>query len=304
VGLESCDLGRGRAAHLQEVDVERAALLAQIVEALLVEGEDRAAVLAGEPGDDAVLPVPGVVDPDVAGDGRRVALAPLVLAALLVVVDEEAPVAAEAGVLGRRGQDHRRAAAVHGNAVELGLGARRELAVGRRVEARAAEDDGLVVGRERVGKLGGRMEGQAAGRAAGRGHDEDVEVAEPVAGEGDGPAVVAPNGIGVVGVVCRQRDSGAAGGRDAVDVPFVSEGDRLPVGRDGRIAQPGRGGLRRLGTDDGGQRGQHGDGEKDGRGEAGAVSAHDGDSFRDRTVTSVRNDTPGVENRSRERRAV
>ena len=251
------DLGRGAAGRGHAVDVEGAALLAQVVEALLVGREDGAAVLAGERRDHAVRAGLGIVGPDVAGDGRGVVLAPLVLAALAVVVEEEPAVAAELGVLGRGAEDLDGAAARGRDLVELGLGAGREEAVRGGVAAGRAEEDGLVVGREGVGELRGRMVGQAPGFAARRGHDEDIEVAVAVAGEGDGLAVAAPDGHEVVGFVHRQGHGDAAVGRDAVEVALVGEDDGLGVRRDGRVAQPGRDVVRGRR----GRLGRHGDDE-------------------------------------------
>ena len=200
--------------------------------------------------------VPG---PDVAGDGRGVVLAPLVLAALLVVVEHQPAVPAEADVLGRGAEDHDGTPSGDGHLVELGLGAGGEQAARGRVETGRAEVEVLVVGREGEGRLGGRVEGQAPGRSAGRGHDEDVEVPEAVAREGDPLAVVAPHGGRVVGFVRGQRDGRAAGRRNAEEVSLVGEDDRPAVGREGRVTQPGRrrGGILGGGRDGGrGRRGR------------------------------------------------
>ena len=223
--------------------LKRAALLAEVVEGLVAVGEDRAAVLAGEGRDLAVRAGLRVVDPDVARDGRRVVLAPRVLAALLVVVEQELAVAAELHVLGGRREQLDRAAAGGGHLVELGLRAGREQAVRGGVHARGAEDDGRVVAGEGVGVLGGGVERQPPRLAALGGHDEDVEVAVAVARERDLPAVVAPDGHEVVGLVRGQRDGRAAGGRHPVEVALVGEDDGLAVRRDRRIAQPAGVGL-------------------------------------------------------------
>ena len=100
------------------------------------------------------------------------------------------------------------------------------------------------------------MERQAPRLAALGRHHEDVEVAEPVAGERDPLAVVAPDRHEVVGLVQRQRHGGAASRRDAVEVALVGEDHRLAVRRDGGVAQPL--GARLRGSDAGGT-----DGHKD-----------------------------------------
>ncbi len=68
-------------------DIEGAALLAE-VEDLAVFAEDRIPLLALEVAELCELPRSRLVLPDIAGDPRCVVLAPFVLVALVVVVDE------------------------------------------------------------------------------------------------------------------------------------------------------------------------------------------------------------------------
>ena len=84
--------------------VEGAALFAQVVEALSILGKVRVAVLAFPLCLLGVFARGGVVEPDVACDGRGVVLAPLVFAAFPVLVEEGLAVFAEADELGRSGQ--------------------------------------------------------------------------------------------------------------------------------------------------------------------------------------------------------
>ncbi len=91
-----------------------------------------------------------------------------------------------------------------------------------------------------LGTSDGGVIGQAPGLPALGRHDEDVEVAEAVGGEGDRSSVVAPDRGVVVGLADRQGEGLAARGRDLIDVALVAEQDRPAVGRDGRIPQPER----------------------------------------------------------------
>ena len=178
--------------------------------------------------------------------------APLVLAALFVVVEEGAAVPAHLDVLGRGRQHLEDPAARDRHAVKLGLGAGREKAAGRRVQAGRAEEDGRIVGGEGEGKLGGRVRGQPAGRSALGGHDKNVEIPVAVGGKGDAFAVVTPDRQVIVGFMDGQGDGRSAGRRDAVEVSFIGEGNRPAVGRNGRRPKPGRGGLGGRRNDDGG----------------------------------------------------
>ena len=99
------------------------------------------------------------------------------------------------------------------------------------------------------------MEGQAAGFPASRRHDEDVEVAEAVRGEGDPLPVVTPHRGVVVSLADGEGEGLAARGRDLVDIAPIAEGDGPAVGRYGGIPQPERTVLgaegKRGGQDDG-----------------------------------------------------
>ena len=166
------EIGHGRRgrrlAERALIDVEGAALLAQIIEIVAVRVEDRIAVLALERRQHSVLLRLQIVDPDVAGHGRGVVLAPLALVALLVVVDDLAAGRIDRGRDGRLGHDEGRLAAGDRDAVELRKGAHGELDVGRRVLTRRAEEDALVVRRKAAGEVGRGVIGQAPGLPAHR----------------------------------------------------------------------------------------------------------------------------------------
>src|SRR5262249_6607130 len=69
-------------------DVVGAALLAQVVELVVVGAEHRVTVFAFEAREPGVLLRRHVVDPDVAGDGGDVVLTPVALVTVVVVEDE------------------------------------------------------------------------------------------------------------------------------------------------------------------------------------------------------------------------
>jgi len=167
-------------------------------------------------------------------------LAPGVLAALPILVDQEPTVGAHVDGLGGGGQELGGAPACEGDLVELRLRARREEPALGRVQPRRAVDDALAVGGEGVGVLIRAVHRQPPRLAPLRRHDVDVEVSVPVAGEGDVPAVPAPDRHEVVGRVGGQLRGHAPGRRDAVEVAPVREDDRRAIGGDGGVAQPER----------------------------------------------------------------
>ncbi len=189
------------------VDVERPALLAQVVEVVPVGVEHGIPVLAVELGQLAVLRRLEVVHPDIARDRRGVVLPPVALVALDVVINQLPARGVGRCVQRRRGQHLGDAAAGDGDGVELRHDADRELRVGRPLLAVAGEQHRLVVGREAAGDLVGGVERQPRRLAAGRRHDEHVEVAVPVRRERDALAVVAPDGRELVGLAERLRQS-------------------------------------------------------------------------------------------------
>ncbi len=192
-------------------------------------------------------------------------LAPDVLTALGVVVEDFVPGPVGDGRDRRLGQDKGRFPAVDGHAVELGKAGHRELDVGRRVLAGRGEEDPPSVGREAAGDVGRGMEGQAPGFAAAGRHEVDVEIAGAVGGKGDPPAVMAPDRGIIVGFAHGQGNGRPAGRRDFENVALGAEKDGLAVRRDGRVPQPqgivlGGGGSRAQ--KGGGEHGQGGPGRR------------------------------------------
>jgi len=172
--------GLARIGHGGAVHVERPVQLAEVEEVLVVGGEHRVPVLAGERGELGVSLRLEVVEPDVAGHRRGMVLAPAVLVALDVMVDQAAPGRIRGGVERRHRQRHVDAAPGHRDTVELGHGPGGELDVGGGLLPSGREQHRPVVGGEGAGHFGGRMEGEAPGLAAGGRHHEHVEVAVAV----------------------------------------------------------------------------------------------------------------------------
>src|SRR5262249_41926653 len=127
-----------------------------------------------------------------------------------------------------------------GDLIELGLRACRKLAIRGCVLSRRAEDDVLIIGRERVRILGGGVECQPPRFAASRGHDVDVEVAVTIGRERDLSAVVTPYRHEIVRGMSRERQGLSAPGWNSIEISLVTEDDGLAVRRDRRVAHPAR----------------------------------------------------------------
>ncbi len=198
-------------------------MLAQIIEVVAVPVKDGIAVLALERRQLGVLFGLKVVDPYIAGHSRGVVLAPVALVAFLVVIEDLVPGPIDDRRNGRLGQDESGLSSRHRDAIELGEEPHGVLNVGGRVLAGRREEDALVVRRESARDLGRRVIGQAPGLSAAGRHDENVEVAEAVGGEGDRLPVVAPDGRVVVGLADGQGEGLAARCRDPVNVAFIAK---------------------------------------------------------------------------------
>ena len=239
MGLETCHgSGLGHVSEGCAVHVHRAAVtLAQEIDvAALYDG---VAVFAGASREVGVLAGGGVIAPDVACHRRGVVLAPLVLKAFGVLIQEPV-LAAEVDASGRRTQHKVRGAALDGDAVQLPedtLGV--DGALGGLLDV-GTEIYLLAVGAEGLGGLAGRVGGEAQGLAAVGGDDKDVEVAVQVALEGDVAAVGAPDGVGLVAVHGGQALGVAALDGYGPDVAFVLECDGAAVGRNLDVTHPQR----------------------------------------------------------------
>lgn len=121
VGLEVGDLFCGCGGVSGERPyVERAAALAQHVYRLAVLRVAGIAVLAVAGREVGMSSRSGVIEPDVARDGRGVVLAPDVLASLAVLIEERLAVGGERYGLGGRREHLHGAAALHRHGIEFG----------------------------------------------------------------------------------------------------------------------------------------------------------------------------------------
>ncbi len=178
-------------------------------------------------------------------------LAPLHLVPLLIGVGESLP-GAVPDRMERRGREHLLWHSTRElDTVELRLGGGRKLHVRGAVEPRGGEEHGTAIRGEARRQVVGGVEGEPGRLSPGRGHDEEVEVAVPVGGEGDLRPVRRPDRRGLVRRGDGQRGRGTTRGRHPPEVPPVAEDHALPVGGDRRRAQPeglagdrGRGGRR------------------------------------------------------------
>jgi hypothetical protein len=181
------------------------------------------------------FPVP---DPDVPGDGRGLVFPPLVLPALLVMVEDKVSICAWSNVFRRDGEELDGSSPIHRDLIELGEVARGELPVPMVVQAGRPEDHVGPVGGEGEGGLVRRMPGQPPGLPAPGGNQEDIEVAVPIRGEGDPLPIGAPHRAIVMSRVGGESHRLPAPGRHPPEVSLVGEGNRAPVGRDGGVAEP------------------------------------------------------------------
>ncbi len=222
------------------VDVERAALLRQVIEVVVVRIEDRIPVLAVERRQLRVLLRFRVVDPDVAGHGRCVMFSPVALVAFVIVEEDLVARRAHRGVQRRRRQHDRHPPSGHRDGVQLTHAAGGKLHVGGQVLPRGAEEHGAVVGRERARDFTRGVIRQPLRLAAVRRHDEHVEIAVPIGGERHRLPIVAPHRCELVRLAEGQRNRIAARRRHRPDVTLVLEEQGLAVGRNGWIPQPQR----------------------------------------------------------------
>ena len=226
-------IGEGCAVHVHRAAVTLAD------EVHVVALDDGVAVFAGTGREVGVLAGRGVIAPNVACHRRGVVLAPLVLKAFGVLVQEPV-LAAEVDASGRSSEHKVRGAALDGDTVELAQDAagidgalNGLLDVGGKI-------DFLAVGAESLGCLARRVVGEAHGFAAGSGDGEDVEIAVEVALESDGAAVGTPYGIGLVAVHGGEAHGLAALYGNGPDVTLVLEGDGAAVRRNLDVTHPQR----------------------------------------------------------------
>ena len=126
-----------------------------------------------------------VVEPDVACDGRRVVLAPFILETFAVLIEEACTAFVVADHFGRCGEHLRDASVADGHTVEFCQRTCREEGARGGVLDGGIEQDVSPVGREGCGQFGRRIERELPGRSAFGRHEEDVELAVAVAGEGE-----------------------------------------------------------------------------------------------------------------------
>ncbi len=206
---DACDALRIVERHRVDVRHACVAAFAQEVHRLSVGREDGVAVLAGTVGQVGVPPCLGIIEPDVAAHRRDLVLAPLVFHSLLVLIEELAPVAAEADHLCRCGKHLCGASAADRHPIQLRQSCTGEGGTLGGVLYRCREQHILAVGRERPRRLGCRVSGEALGGASCRRHHEDVEVAVAVAGEGNLLAVGRPHRIALIGALRGELHGGA-----------------------------------------------------------------------------------------------
>ena len=203
------------------VDVEGASVTLAEEYHLAGSGEDRVAVLAGIDGDLGMGAVSCIVIEDVAGNGGGVVLAPDILAAGAVVVEEGLPVGVEADGADRVGGYLFGTASRDGDAVEFGEPGTGPQCAGGGVLDGGREVDPLAVRGECQRGLDSRVGGQADGLASLDADCEDVHASEAVGSEGDGPAVRGPDGLGVVVRGGGEPYGLASGGGNIVDVALI-----------------------------------------------------------------------------------
>src|SRR5690606_8437749 len=108
-------------AHRLAEHVERAGHLAQVADLGFIRREHRVAILAVEAGELDVIVLVAIVHPDVARGRRTMVLAPGILLARLVDVQEPASIATRCNRLSRCGEDLERTSPGQWNLIQLGL---------------------------------------------------------------------------------------------------------------------------------------------------------------------------------------
>ena len=181
-----------------------------------------------------------VIAPDVARHRRSVMLAPLILHALLVLIDHGIAVARETNHLGRAGQHHCRFATCSRHAVKLCEACAGEHGAFCRVLDGSREIHELAIGTVGPWRLCRRVIGELLGCATLCRHHVEVEIALAVAGKCYLLAIGAPYGVALIRVLRCQLHSCSATGFHFVDVALVAEDYLLSVGRNLYISQPQR----------------------------------------------------------------
>jgi hypothetical protein len=179
-----------------------------------------------------------VVTPDVPGNSGLMVFAERVFPAFYVVIEHFFAVFADCHGFHGQGQHLVDTPGLDRYGIKL-----RENRVGIEavlgpVTAAAGEENGLVVRRETLGYLIGRVVGEASGLSPLYRHHEDVHVSMAVGSEGDVLSVTAPDGLKVVGLVEGERSGFTAPDIYQVKVPFVGKDDLIPVGGYGGVADP------------------------------------------------------------------
>ncbi len=227
------------------VDVERAAVTLAEEDDFPVRRVERATVLAGVRGQPGVLARGSVIAENVARDGGGVVLAPDVLAAGAVLIQERGAVPVETEAAHGSGNHLLRAAAGNRDAVQL----RHPFGGKQRTGSRVLDDGGVidvavVRGKGEGGLLSG-VGGHPMGHAAAGGDGEDVAPTVAVGDECQRLPVVRPHGRRLEALPRGEPLRRAAAAVHYVNVPFVSKGYLRAVGRDGAVAHPQRRSLRK-----------------------------------------------------------
>ena len=180
----------------------------------------------------------GIIEPYVACDGRSVVLAPFILIALAVLIEEAPAVLGKAQHLNGCSQHLQGTAALHGHLVQLGQRAGGEHHTGCRVLNLGSEHHPLAVWREGLRHLCITIIGKAGGRTAFGRHHKDIQITVPVAGKGYLTSVGTPHGAAFITVLRGQLHCRSALGRYLIYIPFVAKENLCSVRTHLNIPQP------------------------------------------------------------------
>ena len=235
IALEVGKLTLAAAVEVAAVHIHRAGALLEIVVALAVGRPARIAALAREVGEFAEGAVGrvGAGEPDVPRDGGDVVLAPLVLVALVVLIQHFAT-GVHAQVAHVRLGEALRARARSVGRVYLTERPGEAAVLCRRPVVGAVED--APIGQVSLDQFVGGMSGEAFGCAALYIGHEYVETAETVAGERYPPAVGRPHGSRFIGCVSGELARLSSRRGYYVYVAAPDKGYTLSVGRYGTLA--------------------------------------------------------------------
>ena len=239
------DLRSGSCAGSTLIYVESSVFFTQIIKRLSIGRPNRFAVFTAKC---SQLPVSGFfirrIHPYVTCDGRYLMLTPIIFIAFLILIKYH-PFLINRNTLHRHRRIKDRTAALYRHFIylpELSVG-REKNRFGRRHNIRGKQNMSGIAKCHRG--FAPRMGSQPARLAALFGNDIDIHASHTVGSESDAFAVRTPYRLRIMGRIGSKLHSTSTADRHCVNIAFISESNRSPIGRNGAMTHPKRSILRK-----------------------------------------------------------